>query len=126
MDDSSDNSGLNNAVDQDPTTVWHKTTSSPGGISLDAGSFGSYPKFGLYAAGPSYTVHIYGSNYNTAPSQGPGPGSGWTDLSQQDQAVHAGKNFIRLTYPSGFQARFYLIWITSGPAGVADTALLTG
>ena len=52
--------------------------------------------------------------------------SGWTDLSQQDQAVHAGKNFIRLTYPSGFQARFYLIWITSGPAGVADTALLTG
>jgi len=126
VNDSSDNSGLDNAWDQDPKTVWHKTTSSPGGIWLDAGSFGAYPAFGLYAAGPSYSVHIYGSNYNTPPTQAPGPGSGWTDLSKGDVTVSAGRHRIDLTYPSGFQARFYLLWITSGSAGVADTALLTG
>jgi hypothetical protein len=124
INDSGDRSGLDNAFDQDPKSVWKATAPAPVGLWLDAGSFGSYPKFGLYAANTGYTVTIYGSDYNTPPSQPPGQGSGWTQLSSSYPVAHTGKNFIDLTH---FQARFYLVWITSGtPAGVADTALLTG
>jgi len=124
---------VQNVNDGDPRTTW--STASSGfshsvGIWLDAGSYIAYRKLGILAKGPSYSVQIYGSNANSAPSAPPTQaGSGWTrlDAGSPSTPVSSGKNRIPLSEASGYQPRYYLIWITavSGTnATIAETALI--
>jgi hypothetical protein len=122
-----------NAIDGDAKTVWQTATYPSGPLAhavniwFDSGSYNAYPTLGLLAKGQAYTITVYGSNANNAPSGAPGPGSGWTALTGP-VTVQPGKNRIAFNQrPAGFQPRYYLISITAitgTSAVIADTALL--
>jgi serine/threonine-protein kinase len=107
------------AVDGDKNTAWTTETYTAGlqkdgvGLILDAGETVKPTQLDLITDGGGWTYEVYGSKEGTPPTELSGWGSPLTgELTADERSVTADLNATT-------ENRFFLVWITSLPAGSA-------